>query len=50
MSEKSLLEKLGVQYQEIEGIFYPLLSVTTEEKQTSDKTILCSPEFHMHFQ
>ncbi len=36
MSNKTLFEELGVQYQEVDGIYYPLLSVDTEEKQVSN--------------
>ena len=33
MKEETLFEKLGVEYREIDGIFYPILSVTTENSQ-----------------
>lgn len=33
MNNKTLFEELGVQYQEVDGIYYPLLSVGTEVKQ-----------------
>ena len=33
MKEETLFEKLGVEYQEIDGIFYPILSVTKEDSQ-----------------
>ena len=33
MKEETLFEKLGVEYREIDGIFYPILSVTTEDGQ-----------------
>lgn len=36
MEEKSLFEELGVQYQEMDGIYYPLLSVDSEECQLSN--------------
>ena len=36
MEEKTLFEELGVQYQENDGIYYPLLSVDSEECQLSN--------------
>lgn len=36
MEEKSLFEELGVQYQEVDGIYYPLLSVNSEEYQLAN--------------
>ncbi|KAB1438503.1 TnpV protein [Candidatus Galacturonibacter soehngenii] len=36
MEEKSLFEELGVQYQEKDGIHYPLLSVSSEECQLAN--------------
>ena len=33
MKEETLFEKLGVEYQEIYGIFYPILSVPPEDNQ-----------------
>ena len=32
MSEQSLFEKLGVQYREKDGIFYPLITVEIKEE------------------
>lgn len=36
MSNKILFEELGVQYQEVDGIYYPLLSADTEVKQVTN--------------
>lgn len=33
MKEETIFEKLGIEYQEIEGIFYPILSVPLEDNQ-----------------
>lgn len=34
MSEETLFEKLGVKYIEKDGIFYPLIALCGEEKNT----------------
>ncbi|MBQ8040719.1 MAG: TnpV protein [Lachnospiraceae bacterium] len=34
MSEQTLFEKLGVQYREKDGIFYPLITVEIKEEDT----------------
>jgi hypothetical protein len=36
MREQTIFEKLEIEYQEIDGIFYPVLSVPTEEEQLKD--------------
>lgn len=36
MRKQSIFEKLEIEYQEIDGIFYPVLSVPTEEEQVKD--------------
>lgn len=36
MKNKTLFEELGVQYQEVDGNYYPLLSVDTEAKQVTN--------------
>lgn len=36
MRKQTIFEKLEIEYQEIEGIFYPVLSVPTEEEQLKD--------------
>lgn len=33
MKEETIFEKLEIEYQEIEGIFYPILSVPSEDNQ-----------------
>ena len=33
MRKQTTFEKLEIEYQEIDGIFYPVLSVPTEEEQ-----------------
>jgi hypothetical protein len=33
MKEETIFEKLGIEYQEVDGIFYPILSVPSEESQ-----------------
>lgn len=33
MKEETVFEKLGIEYQEIEGIFYPILSAPSEDNQ-----------------
>lgn len=33
MKEETIFEKLGIEYQEIEGIFYPILSAPSEDSQ-----------------
>ena len=36
MRKQTTFEKLEIEYQEIDGIFYPVLSVPTEEEQLKD--------------
>ena len=36
MSEETLFEKLGVKYIEKDGIYYPLIALCGEEKNTDD--------------
>lgn len=36
MRKQTIFEKLEIEYQEIDGIFYPVLSVPTEEEQLKD--------------
>ena len=36
MRKQTIFEKLEIEYQEIDGIFYPVLSVPTEEEQLND--------------
>ena len=33
MKEETIFEKLGIEYQEVDGIFYPILSVPPEDNQ-----------------
>lgn len=33
MKEETIFEKLGIEYQEIEGIFYPILSAPSEDSK-----------------
>lgn len=33
MKEETIFEKLGIEYQEMDGIFYPILSVPSEDNQ-----------------
>ena len=33
MKEGTIFEKLGIEYQEVDGIFYPILSVPSEDNQ-----------------
>ena len=33
MKEETIFEKLGIEYQEVDGIFYPILSVPLEDNQ-----------------
>ena len=33
MKEEIIFEKLGIEYQEVDGIFYPILSVPSEDYQ-----------------
>lgn len=36
MKEETIFEKLGIEYQEVDGIFYPILSVPSEDNQCLD--------------